>query len=224
MKKVLFTAVLLLGFSLSQAQFHLGVMAGYNSSLTLNNLGDVTNGTYNLTSVGNEIWNDFHAGLFARIPLGKAVYIQPELLYSIQKKNFQLGIPDVLSGGKNITVDRLANFSTVDVPILLGLKILDLKIINLRAFAGPMLRFDAGSTLSFQNLTSGSSFDTKSLVNEVQKANLGLEAGLGVDVLMFALDLRYNLIADMYKNPISSSSLTSIPANTIVVSLGWKLF
>ncbi len=224
MKKILFTAVLLLSFSFSQAQFHLGVMAGYNSSLTLSNIGDVTNGTYNLTNVGNEVWNDFHAGLFARIPLGKVIYLQPELLYSIQKKTFTLGIPDLISKGSNITVDRFANFSTVDVPILVGAKLLDLKIINLRAFAGPMLRFDAGSSLSFKNLTSGSTFDTSTLVNEVQKANLGLEAGIGVDVLMFALDLRYNLIADMYKNPLSASSLTSIPANTIVVSLGWKIF
>ena len=224
MKKVLFTAVLLLSFSFSQAQFHLGIMAGYNSSLTLSNIGDVTNGTYNLTNVGNEMWNDFHAGLFARIPLGKVVYLQPELLYSIQKKTFTLGIPDILSGGSNITVDRFATFNTVDVPILVGAKLLDLKIVNLRAFAGPMLRFDAGSTLDFKNLTSGSNFDTNKLVNEVQKANLGLEAGIGIDVLMFALDLRYNLIADMYKNPISTSTLTSIPANTIVVSLGWKIF
>ena len=224
MKKILFTAALLLSFTFSYSQFHLGVMAGYNSSLTLSNLGNVTNGTYNLTNVGNEIWNDFHAGLFARVPLGKVIYLQPELLYSIQKKNFQLTFPDVLNAGKNITVDRLANFSTVDVPILVGAKLLDLKIVNLRAFAGPMLRFDAGSSLSFQNLTSGSTFDTNTLVKEVQKANLGLEAGIGVDVLMFALDLRYNLIGDMYKNPISTSTLTSIPANTIVVSLGWKLF
>jgi Outer membrane protein beta-barrel domain len=221
MKKFLFTAVLLLSFSFNQAQFHLGIMAGYNSSLTLSNIGDVTNGTYNLNNVGNEVWNDFHAGLFARIPFGKVIYVQPELLYSIQKKNFTLGIPDIISGGSNITVDRFATFNTVDVPILVGAKLLDLKIINLRAFAGPMLRFDAGS---FQNLTSGSTFDTKNLVNEVQKANLGLEAGIGVDVLMFALDLRYNLIADMYKNPLSASTLTSIPANTIVVSLGWKIF
>ena len=223
MKKILFTAALLLSFTFSYSQFHLGVMAGYNSSLTLSNLGNVTNGTYNLTNVGNEIWNDFHAGLFARIPFGKVIYVQPEVLYSIQKKNFTLGLPDVLSGGKNITVDRLASFSTVDVPILVGAKLLDLKIVNLRAFAGPMLRFDAGSSLSFQNVTGGT-FDTSKLVNEVQKANLGLEAGIGVDVLMFALDLRYNLIGDMYKNPISTSTLTSIPANTIVVSLGWKLF
>ena len=87
MKKFLFTAVLLLSFSFSQAQFHLGIMAGYNSSLTLSNLGDVTNGTYNLTNVGNEIWNDFHAGLFARVPLGKVVYLQPELLYSIPQES-----------------------------------------------------------------------------------------------------------------------------------------
>ncbi len=227
MKKLVFTAVLLLSLSFSsQAQFHLGVMAGYNSSLTLSNIGDVANGSYNMTNVGNEIWNDFHAGVFARIPLGKMIYLQPEVLYSIQKKNFKLGIPDLLSAGKSITVDRFANFSTVDVPILVGAKLLDLKIVNLRAFAGPMLRFDAGSSLSFQNVTGGT-FDTSTLKNEVQKANLGLEAGLGIDVLMFALDFRYNLISDMYKNPLSSlttSSFSTIPANTFVISLGWKLF
>lgn len=224
MKKIIFTAVLLLSFSFTQAQFHLGIMAGYNSSLTLSNVGDVTNGTYTLNNVGNEIWNDFHAGVFARIPFGKIIYVQPEVLYSIQKKNFTLGIPDVISGGKSITVDRLANFSTVDVPILVGAKLLDLKVVNLRAFAGPMLRFDAGSSLDFKNLTSGSNFNTSTLVNEVQKANLGFEAGLGVDVLMFALDFRYNLISDMYKNPLSTSTLKTIPANTFVISLGWKLF
>ncbi|MEI6754567.1 MAG: porin family protein [Paludibacter sp.] len=228
MKKLVFTAVLLLSLSFSsQAQFHLGVMAGYNSSLSLSNIGDVANGTYNSTNVSNELWNDFHAGVFARIPLGKMIYLQPEVLYSIQKKNFTLGIPDLLSGGKSITVDRFANFSTVDVPILVGAKLLDLKIVNLRAFAGPMLRFDAGSKLSYENLTSGATIDKNQLLNEVQKANLGFEAGLGVDVLMFALDFRYNLIADMYKNPLSTltpSSLSSIPANTFVISLGWKLF
>lgn len=222
MKKVLFTAVLLLSFSFSQAQFHLGIMAGYNSSLTLNNIGDVTTGKYTLSNVGNEIWNDFHAGLFARIPLGKVVYLQPEVLYSIQKKNFQLTLPDVLSGGSTVTLDRFANISTVDVPILVGAKLLDLKIVNLRAFAGPMLRFNAGSSLTFSD--PNKTFNTDNLLKEAKAANLGLEAGIGVDVLMFALDLRYNLIADMYKTTLSTTTLTSIPANTIVVSLGWKLF
>ncbi len=224
MKKTSIVAVLLLSSTLIFAQFNLGIKAGYNSSLTFTNIGDVATGTYNLTNVGNEIWNDFHVGLFTRIPFGKIIYVQPELLYSVQKKNFQLSIPDLISGGKNISLDRIATISTVDVPLLIGAKVLDLKILNLRAFAGPMLRFNAGSELSFQNLTSGSTFDTNKLVNEVKAANLGLEAGIGLDVLMFALDLRYNLIADMYKNPLSTSSLTNIPANTFVISLGWKIF
>ena len=224
MKKFIFTAVLLLSFSFSQAQFHLGIMAGYNSSLTLNNIGDVTTGKYTLSNVGNEIWNDFHAGLFARIPLGKVVYLQPEVLYSIQKKNFELTLPDILSGGSTVTLNRFANISTVDVPILVGAKLLDLKIVNLRAFAGPMIRLDAGSSLDFTKTDPNSTFDPNTLVKEIQKANIGLEAGIGVDVLMFALDLRYNLIADMYKTTLTATTLTSIPANTIVVSLGWKLF
>ena len=222
MKKALFTAVLLLGFSLSNAQFHLGVMAGYNSSLTLSNIGDVTNGTYNLTSVGNEMWNDFHAGLFARIPLGKAVYLEPEVLYAIQKKNYQITIKDAVSN--SVTLDKFANISTVDVPILLGVKLLDLKVVNLRAFAGPLLKFNASSINPISFTDPNNQFNTSQLVNDVKAANIGLVVGAGVDVLMFAVDLRYNMISNMYDTKLSTSTLTNLPASTFVISLGWKLF
>ena len=227
MKKVIFTAVLLLIFSLTYSQFHFGVMAGYNSSLTTGNIGSVNTGTYNLTNVQNEIWNDFHAGLFARIPFGKMIYVQPELLYSMQNKKFQLTLQDVnnVVGGvaPSVPLTRIATISTVDVPILVGAKLLDLEVVNIRAFAGPMFRFNAGSTLDYQNVAGGN-FDTSKLTKEVKSITPGLEAGVGIDVLMFALDLRYNMIADMYETKFSSNTLTNIPASTIVISLGWKLF
>jgi hypothetical protein len=99
-----------------------------------------------------------------------------------------------------------------------------LKIVNLRVFAGPKLRFNAGSSLAFENVTSGSTFDTKSLVSDIKKAQVGLEVGAGVDVLMFALDARYNLIGDMYTTKVKDLSLQNLPSNTFVISLGWKLF
>jgi len=221
MKKLFLIAALLLSVSLTYAQFNFGIKAGYNSSLSFSNVSSVTNGTYNLNSVQNELWNDFHAGLFARVGLGKKLYIQPELLYNIQKKNYNLTIQDAISG--QVTLNKIANINTVEVPILVGYKLLDLKILNLRAFAGPDIKFNAGSTLDFNNITGGN-FDTKKLVSDIKAANLGLQIGAGVDVLMFALDVKYTLIGDMYTTKLSSVSLTNLPPSTFVISLGWKLF
>ena len=71
MRKLIFTAVLLLSVTLGYAQFNFGVKAGYTSSLSLSNLGSVTNGSYNLNSVQGEMWNNFHGGIFARVGFGK---------------------------------------------------------------------------------------------------------------------------------------------------------
>jgi len=222
MKKILFVAVLLLSVSFANAQFNLGIKAGYNSSLTFENMSSVTNGGYNLNSVQAEMWNNFHAGLFARVGFGKVVYFQPELLYSIEKKNYQVSFTDATNPG-GVTLDKFANISTVDIPLLVGLKLLDLKVLNVRAFAGPKLRFNSGSTFSFQNITGGN-FDTSKIVPDLKAANLGLEIGAGIDVLMLTLDVRYNLIGDLYTAKIGSIDLQNLPSNTFVISLGWKIF
>ncbi|MDO9154608.1 MAG: outer membrane beta-barrel protein [Paludibacter sp.] len=210
MKHLLIVALLLLSVTFVSAQFNLGVRAGYNSSLTVNNIGSVFNGTYNLESVQGEMWNNFHVGAFARIFINK-FYIEPAILYSLEKKQYE--ITQVVMDGE-VTLDKFADIKTIDVPILLGLKLLDLKIMNVRAFAGPKLRFDAGTKLDVT--------DVSNFVYEVKKANLGMEIGAGIDVLMFALDLRYNLIGNMYETKLEDVKFD--PATTFVVSLAWKLF
>lgn len=220
MKKLIISAVLLLFVTFTYAQLNFGIKAGYNSSLTFQNASSVTNGGYDLNSVKAEMWNNFQAGLFARVGFGK-IYFQPELLYSIQKKNYNVSFIDAVQG--NVTLNKMANISTVDVPLLVGYKLLDLKIINLRVFAGPKLRFDANSSLGYNNITGGN-FNTSSLVTDAKKAQLGFDLGAGVDVLMLSLDVRYNMIGDMYTTKFSSINLQNLPANTFVISLGWKIF
>jgi len=221
MKKVLFVAVLLLYVSFANAQLNFGLKAGYNSSLTFANMSSVTNGGYDLNSVQSEVWNNFHAGAFARIGLGNKLYFQPELLYSVQKRNYQVSFQDVANN--DVTLDKFANISTVDVPLLVGMKLLDLKVANVRAFAGPKLRFNSGSTFEFQNITGGH-FDTSKIVPEMKEAQVGLEIGAGIDILMLALDVRYNMIGDLYTAKVGDVSLQNMPSNTFVISLGWKIF
>ncbi len=209
MKHILIIVVLLLTCTFANAQFNIGIRAGYNSSLSANNIGSVFDGTYNLNSVQGEMWNNFHVGAFARIFM-KRLYIEPAVLYSLEKKEYQVSINDA----SNPDLSKVVDIKTIDVPILLGIKLLDLKIANVRAFAGPKLRFDAGSTPSTSDMSE--------FVSDVKKANLGLEMGAGIDVLMFALDLRYNLISNMYETKLENVKFD--PASTFVVSLAWKLF
>jgi len=221
MKKNIFAAVLLLSISTTFAQLNFGIKAGYNSSLGLNNLSSVTTGNYSLNSVNSELSNGFQAGVFARVNLTK-LYFQPELLYAMGKKNYTVSFLDAVN--KNVTFDKLVTVSTVDVPLLLGYKVLDLKLTNLRVFAGPKLRFNAGSSLEFKNLTTGGIVTQDQLVKDVKAAQVGFEGGVGVDFLMFTLDARYNLIGDMYQTKLNSLTIDNIPANNFVISLGWKLF
>jgi len=106
----------------------------------------------------------------------------------------------------------------------LGYKLLDFKVVNLRAFAGPKLRLNAGSPLAFENLSAIGGASADKLEATVKAAQVGLEAGVGVDVLMFTLDARYNLIGDMYTTKINSLSLSNMPVSNFVISLGYKFF
>ena len=220
MKKLIIAAAFLLCVSFANAQINFGIKAGYNSSLGGNDLGSITNGSYNLNSVKSEYKNGFQAGAFLRLGFNK-VYFQPELLYAMGKKSYNMSVTDANSN--TTTFDKNVTISTVDVPLLLGFKVLDLKLANIRVFAGPKLRFNAGSTLDYKNITGGG-FNTADLQQDVKAAQLGLEAGFGVDVLMLSLDFRYQVINDMYQTKLKDLTIDKIPANTFVISLGWKIF
>ena len=223
MKKIIIAAVLLLSVTFTYAQLNFGIKAGYNSSLGINDLGSVTKGTYNLNSVKSELANGFQAGIFARLNFNK-VYFQPELLYAMGKKDYNMSVNDANNNTIIGTFNKNVTVSTVDVPLLLGYKVLDLKVANLRVFAGPKLRFNAGSSLDYNVLSNVGTLKKDQLVSDVKAAQLGMEAGFGVDVLMLSLDFRYQIINDMYQTKLQDVTIDNIPANTFVISLGWKIF
>ncbi len=221
MKRILFiTGVLFLSI-FAQGQLDLGIKAGYNSSLTLSNLGSLGDGSYNFNNVKGEMFNNLQGGIFARVYI-KKFYIQPELLYSIQKKEYD--IFDLLVAGDKVST--VANISNVEIPVFLGFQLLDLKIANLRIFAGPKFIMDAGSSLQFNNLTNEQKITAAGLIDDFEEAKIDLEVGVGLDVLMFALDARLNVMQDVAGKITSVGEVGKIPVpqSAFVISLGWKLF
>ncbi|MCE5330946.1 MAG: PorT family protein [Bacteroidales bacterium] len=218
MKKMFFIAMLLLSVTFAEAQLNFGIKAGYNSSLSFDNISSVQSGDYNLSNIKSELANGFHAGAFARIFFDK-VYVQPELLYSMQKKEYEMTVQN--DENQDVSVDKFVNFSTIDIPFLIGYKVLDLKIANLRVFTGPKLRLNAGSEISFANLTDGDGINKEKLMGELKNSQIGLEAGAGIDVLMLTFDFRFNLINDIYQATWETRPTTN---TNFVISLGWKIF
>jgi hypothetical protein len=223
MKRILFSTLLLFFVMVASAQFNLGLKAGYNSSLSLNNLNSLSTGDYNLGNVKAEMWNNFQAGAFARVFINK-FYIQPEVLYSIQKKEFD--IKNVIIGDADPKdVNTYMDISSVQVPVYLGLKLLDMKVANLRVFAGPKFIMNSGSKLEYKNLTS-EEVSASDLAQDFKDSQIDLEAGVGVDVLMFALDAKLNVMQDVAGKISSVNDLSNVPmpTSTFVISLSWKLF
>ena len=132
----------------------IGIKGGYSSSKVTTSL-----------NVDEASINNYIAGAMLRINMNK-LYLQPEAYFST--KGGKLGQSKI-------------DFKTIDVPILLGLNILDLKVANLRVNAGPVMSF----------ITEKKS-NTQSVDEKKFKDNyVGLQYGLGVDVMNFTLDARF---------------------------------
>ena len=115
MKKVLFFAIAVLSFSALSAQFHFGPQIGYTASKL----------TTNTDEIKSDFKNNFLFGAFVRI--GEKIYVQPEVNWLTQ-------------GGiwKDEEVDEEIemNYKTVQIPVSVGWRMIDLKLVNIRIFGG----------------------------------------------------------------------------------------
>ena len=222
MKRFLFLFVFLSVFSGAFAQLDFGIKAGYNSSLGFDNLNMIGDKDYTLENVKSEMWNNFHAGLYARVFI-KKFYLQPELLYSMQKKEYEM--MDVIIGGTATDVETYMDISTVVVPVYLGYKLLDLKLASLRVFAGPKFIMNSGSTLEYKNISS-EQVTLANLAEDFKKSQVDIEVGAGLDVLMFAIEAKVNVMQDVgssFKGIDEIRNMT-VPTSNFIISLSWNIF
>ncbi len=193
MKKISFPFTILLLFfafnTYAQSPFHLGVKAGANFTDLSNNLKD-----YNSkTATG------YAAGIMMRLDI-KKTYIQADFMYS--EKNIDFNGEFVNSSSSEL---KMKNF---EVPLVIGYKLIDAKIVNVRAFAGGVY-----TSIEDAKLTSES---VENVFKNFQKNNIGYRVGVGLDLLSFTLDISYDgSLNDIHKD------FKSRP-NTWFVALGFK--
>jgi hypothetical protein len=196
--KKLIIFMLALGFSSTifaqLPAFCIGPKIGYNT----------TKLSTDASSISSDLKSNFQFGAFVRI--GDKIYIQPEVNY-------------VTKGGvlkKENTPDQEVTLKTLTIPLLLGVKVIDLKVASIHLVGGPVASFALNKKLSMTD--PGSSWPVNS-IDDIKNSAWSLQAGAGVDVLMFTLDIRYELgLSNMSKVPDFS-----LKNNLFNVSLGLKL-
>ena len=56
-----------------------------------------------------------------------------------------------------------------------------------------------------------------------RKSQIGLDAGLGLDIWFLSFDVRYNLMQQLYHyKTLDGQEITMDPTNAFTVSVGWK--
>ncbi len=208
MKKLLIFLVAVSTTALSYGQLHFGPQIGFTASKLSLDQGDIQ----------NSMKSNFLFGAFVR--MGKKIYIQPEVNYYTQGSIFKT--PSI-SGGIS-PLEQEISLKSLQVPVNLGWRMINLEIVNIRLFGGVVANFVLDKTV---NTTSGdpNDYETALVPDDFKDSNWQFDVGVGVDVLMFAVDVKYvgglsNILNDVQFN---GNSVTS-KSNLFVVTLGWKIF
>ncbi|MDP2337296.1 MAG: porin family protein [Bacteroidota bacterium] len=175
--------------SRAQGNIEVGLKAGLNSSKILMNLSDYTPQTV----------NNFQFGAFARFNLNR-FYIQPEAYFNSKGGEYI----DKISPATINSFD----LKTIDVPALVGFKVIDKKAYNLHVLAGPVFSLVTSKSVSSQ-LTE----------TAIKNSFFGWQYGVGADFLFITLDARMeSLSSNLYATPNFDSK-----NGTFVISLGFKI-
>jgi hypothetical protein len=216
MKKIIALSFWLFTGQLLVAQiFSVGVKAGYEAASGYNQFKDMNLATNVVSQLKSGFANGYQLGGWLRVG-AKSIYLQPELLFNFKNSTQTVYID-------NTPLQSSFKSRTVEVPLLLGYKIIDLKVLNLHVTTGPRFIFNSGSFL-----TQSSDWGTfsSSLTQQVKSGNWGWEVGAGIDILALSIDLQY---CD-YFAPSTSFTLnnqtfqTSNDGHGIFITLGWRLF
>ncbi len=208
MKKAILVLSTVLLSSVMFGQFHFGPQVGYTAS----------NLSINKSEIVNNLKSNLLIGVFVR--MGKKIYLQPEANWLTQgstfKYEFEVDDPN--------PVEQEIKLNTLQVPLSLGWRMINLNVINIRLFAGASANFILNTKINTLNPDTYEYL----LPEDFSSIQWQWQAGLGVDILMFAIDVRYcGGINDLVNKTVTvdgGNYEVSSKSNLFQVTLGWKIF
>ncbi len=210
-KTILISAFILLGSVIMAQGISFGPKIGYTTNKLSSDKSDIK----------TDLKSNFLFGAFLR--LGDKIYLQPEINYFTSGSVFRM--PSVSLDGVNLSpFDDEITMKNIQIPLYIGYTLLDLKLANVRAMAGPT------ATLILDKEVKPLEAVNPAVIkdSDIGDFQWGFQFGLGADVLMFALDIQYfiglnKLIGEVEVPGGNPIVLDSRPSG-FMVSLGWKIF
>lgn len=211
MKKsfLLIAALLIFGSSVFAQDLDLGIKVGYQTPKLSYKQADIKSG----------FQNHLTFGLFGRVELGM-LYVQPEVLYFKTNNIFSLDVANTSQTWlPEETVTFTLNEANLQVPVLVGIKFLDLGVATLRAQVGPTANFTLASTTLFDkefklindddpNNIQEMTLEDDTNILDTKTIAWGMQFGLGADILgKITLDINYNLGLSKVFGGLNSTSL-----------------
>ncbi|MFB6342804.1 porin family protein [Saccharicrinis sp. FJH2] len=247
MKRIISSGVLLvflISSMVAESPLDLGIKGGITSStFTIDKVQNIYYGNEKLTYSGSEFIQDasngLSIGLFARLKM-KRLFLQPEANFVVRNGKMNLDVVDtqVNTGTENATVltavTQGIQLSTLDIPVLFGIKALDLKVLKLNLFTGPSASIILNEKIDLTpkfNVSTDQTIESKGvsinkpfedgfdLAQELETANWNWQVGAGLDIANFYVDVRY----EYGLNDITKLDFVQ-KTNMLMFSVGFKFF
>ena len=100
----------------------------------------------------------------------------------------------------------------------MGFKLLNMKVVSLNIMGGPSVSMVVKEEIEYSEGEVENPITEDHIKNTIWNFNLGL----GVDVLMFTFDVRYNWGLNNILEPVGEQT-NDMKNNMWTVSLGWKI-
>jgi hypothetical protein len=202
MKKLILLLIIILIPAFAYSKFNAGIAVGYNTT-QLNS---------NWDEINSNLKSGFQFGIFFRI--GDQIFLQPELLYASRGGFAEFTSEFWKSTGLQGSNSDM-HIGMFQIPVLLGVKLIDGDALGLNVQAGPVLSIIADKGMAGVDEV----FKSKNL----EDFAWGIQAGVSVDILSFILSARYEYaLSEIYNGSYGNQSFNA-KANTFLVTLGWKL-
>jgi hypothetical protein len=199
MKRFTFVMILMLIAGFAFGQISLGPKIGYNTSKL----------TVDASDISSDLKNSFNFGVFLRV--GKKIYLQPEVNWLTRGGVFKSPSQSSVS-----PINQEIDLKTIEIPVLVGWRIINLGVGNIRVMAGP-----SGSIVVDKSIETND-VDKPIKDSDISDMIWGFNIGAGVDVLMFTLDVRYQMGLNEVITKVDNFDFNS-KNNLFSVSLGWKI-
>ncbi|MGD8495820.1 MAG: hypothetical protein PVF05_06475 [Gemmatimonadales bacterium] len=145
----------------------------------------------------------FTAG--GKVRIGSGTYLDGGLFWTYQGGRIDVASPI------NGTTSDVFYVRTVRVPVTVGIRLVQARLVNLRVFGGGVANFVAG--------TGDSDFGFSK--DDLKRVNYGLRGGVGADILMIAVDVAYEYgITNVFED---EAGLGDVKQKGVVVEAGLRI-